>query len=381
MKLSLASIILLSFFITSCTQEKKENKKGDEKIKEVFLPKNNDDAKLFSVKQNGKFLKLRVYRKDSSVIEEVFTAPRETAIPPPLKDKLIVKTPVQRIICLSATHIGFIGQLGAENSVVGISGKNYIYNPKIRAKIADGSIPDVGFEQGADIEKIIGLKPDLVTVYNIGGEMQVVIEQLKKHKIPVILINEYLEATPLGQAEWIKVFGVLFHKKEMADSIYTVTKENYKRTKKLVQNSKDKPTVFVNMPWKGTWYMSGGKSNIATIITDAGGDFLWKENQDERTTPLDFEAVYVKANKAKVWLNPGGASTLEDITNNDSRLDKFSAFASGNVYARTKRTNGLANDFLETGIVRPDIVLNDLVKIFHPTLRADDDFYFYKKLD
>ncbi len=267
-----------------------------------------------------------------------------------------------------------------EHKVVGISGKNYFYNAQIRAKINDKTIADVGVEQSVDIEKIIGLKPDIVTIYDISGEMQNVIHQLRQHKIPVLLINEYRENSPLGQAEWLKVFGLLFNKEELAEQIFTTIDREYQHTKKISSKQAEKPTVLVNMPWKGTWYMAGGQSNISTIITDAGGNFLWKDSPEKLAKPLDFEAVFVKANEAKIWLNPGAASTLSDIIANDARLANFSAFSRGNVFARNKRSANLANDFLETGIARPDIVLKDLAKIFHPALLPNYELYFYQQL-
>jgi iron complex transport system substrate-binding protein len=272
--------------------------------------------------------------------------------------------------------------LGESNSVKAVSGSQYIYNQNVRKGIDEGKIEDVGYENSLDFELLLSLKPDMVTVYDINGTISPIINKLKKFNIPVVQINEYLESSPLGQAEWIKFFAEFYNKRSFAESKFSEIYNSYNSLKKIIDTINTRPTVLLNMPWKGTWYIPGGKSNVAQLINDAGGNYLWKENNETHNTPLNIEEVYLKANQADVWLNTGQAKNINDIINNDKRLSKFKAINTKNIFNRNKRLNKLGgNDYMESGTTRPDLILKDLIKILHPNLFAEDDFFYYSNLE
>jgi iron complex transport system substrate-binding protein len=289
--------------------------------------------------------------------------------------------PAERIICLSTTHLGFLNRLGEQNRVIGAGGTDYLFNPALRKAAQNGEITDIGYEGNLNKEKIIELQPDLLTLYKIEGENHSSVEMAQRYGLPNILIYEYAEPSILGQAEWIKVFGLLTGTEKKADSIFHVIKTNYRQLKALVEDVDKKPSVLLNMPWKGTWYVPSGQSNIAELVSDAGGNYLWKKLEGKHNQPMNIESVYEKAENAELWLNPGQAKSKEDILTVDSRLKNFKTLKSGKIYNRIARISPSGgNDYMESGVVNPDKILSDLISILHPDIFSDS-LYYYKKLD
>jgi len=190
-----------------------------------------------------------------------------------------------------------------------------------------------------------------------------------------------MESSLLSQAEWLKFFGELFNKRTIANDKFKEVKQNYSNLLKMTDTITDRPKILLNMPWKGTWYIPGGDLNIAQLIEDAGGDYIWKDLDERHNIPLNIEDVYLKARNADIWLNTGQASSIDDIINTDSRLKDFKPVKGGNIFNRiNKLSESGANDYMESGTVRPDLILKDMIKILHPHLLPDHEFYFYKKL-
>ena len=158
--------------------------------------------------------------------------------------------------------------------------------------------------------------------------------------------------------------------------------ENYNNLKELVSKEKIKPIVMSGLPWSGTWYVSGGKSYTAKLIEDAGGEFLWKSINSHESLPIDLETVFQKSNETDYWLNSGSAKTLKEIISVDSRLSNLKPFKNGKIYnnnARLSETGG--NDYWESGVINPDVILKDLIVILHPGLLPGYKPFYYKNLN
>lgn len=374
-KYNFSILIILTTYLFSCTNVKiKNNSSG-------FVRKENKYARLFSIEEKGKLKRLTIFDVNGNKQENYFLINKYSQISDTLKYNNIIKTPVKRIICLSTTHIAFIDALNETDKIVAISGSQYIYNPILIKRINTGKLKDTGYENSLDFELILSLKPDLVTVYDIIGSISPTINKLKQYNIPVIQINEYSETSILGQTEWIKIFAAFFEKENLAEKKFTKIEKNYSYLKKVTETITHRPSVLLNMPWKGTWYIPGGKSNIAQLIKDAGGNYLWKNTKEHNNYSLNIEEVYMKAKETDFWLNPGQAKSIYDITNTDIRLKDFKPVKTEQIFNRNKRLSpGGGNDYMESGTVRPDLILKDLIKIFHPELFKEDNFFYYKKL-
>jgi len=127
--------------------------------------------------------------------------------------------------------------------------------------------------------------------------------------------------------------------------------------------------------------MAGGKSFASRFIADAGGHYLWADHPSSQAVPMDLESVYARAVNAEIWINPGAASSLKDIRDFDERFEDLGVVQSGRIYNNSARINASGgNDYWESGAVRPDLVLYDLIKVFHPDLLTDHRFIYYRQL-
>ena len=298
-----------------------------------------------------------------------------------IKQNNAIQIPVKRVVCLSTSHIGFLSILNKQESIVGISGVRFVNDSTTQKLITSNKIADVGYEESLNYELILSLKPDLILAYGVESEKIGYITKLKDLGLPVVFIAEYLEDSPLAKAEWIKLFGVLFNKESCSDSIFSTIEKEYNNIKQIASKYKTKPSVFAGLPWKDSWFISGGNSNLAQLINDASGSYIWKEDTTHESFPLSLEAVFQKASEADFWINTGSANSLQEITNSDERLTLFKPFIKNNVYNNNFRINlNGGNDYWESGIVKPQIILQDLLEIFHPGTLQNHKLYFYKKL-
>jgi iron complex transport system substrate-binding protein len=293
-----------------------------------------------------------------------------------------IKLPVRKAICLSTTHLAFIDALDELGTVKAISGKNLVNNHKIRAGIEKGYIIDVGFERSLNYEAISAIKPDVVFAYGVESDISGYINKFKELGIPVVMVGEYLETHPLAKFEWIKFFGEFYGKQEIANLLFDSISNKYISLKNSISSLKLKPSVISALPWNGTWYISGNKTYLATLIADAGGDYVWKDLDSRESKPIDFELVYTRSENADVWINPGAATDLQFISNIDKRLTRLKPFKTGYIFNNNERINKTGgNDYWESGTVQPHVILEDLIKILHPQQNENHALFYYKKLN
>ena len=303
-------------------------------------------------------------------------------IPDSLKQHPVIQIPVKRVICMSTTHVAMIDALGESDAIVGISGSDYISNPALRSKLETGEVRDVGADQTLNFELILTLRPDLVIAYGITAEVSGMVNRLEGLDIPVILNGDYLEDLPLGKTEWIRFLASFFAEEEKADSIFTSVASTYEQYKDLIRDKRLKPSVMTGLPWKDTWYIPGGKSFAAAYIRDAGGTYLWEDLDSREAVPLDLEAIYARAASADLWINCGAAGNLAEIVETDKRLNRFQPAGTGRVFNNNARINPAGgNDFWESGVMAPHLILADLISIFHPEVLPDHELVYYKRLE
>ena len=293
-----------------------------------------------------------------------------------------IRVPVRRVICMSTTHIAMIAALEEIESVIGISGEHYMNNQYIISSIRDGHIMDIGYEQGMNYEMILALQPDVIIMYGVTGEVTGVINRLTSLGVPVLLNAEYLETAPLAKMEWIKLIACLYDKLEVAINIFNEAEVKYNELKKLPAEINRKPKVLSGLPWKNTWWVPGGKSYAAAFIKDAGGIYIWEDDTSREAIPLDIEVVYERASQADIWINSGSAGSITDIVNTDRRLQYFNPCLERMIYNNDARLNSSGgNDYWESGVISPHIILEDLISIFHPDILPDHVLVYYRKLE
>jgi len=304
-------------------------------------------------------------------------------VPDSLKSKEIIRTPVRRIICMSTTHLPMVYALKSEGAIVGISGRNLIYNPDLRKRLEDGNVKDVGYETSLDKELIVSLKPDLLMAYGVNPASAGYMSKLGELGVKVMFDADYLEQDPLKRAEWLKVFGALFEKSDMADSIFNKVTDSYINLRdSVLEYSGKKPVVLLGGPWENSWYVAPSDTYVTRLLKDAGAKYLFEDLRAEHAVPYSVEKVYSKASAADVWLNPGSARSLEELYGFDYRLKNLQVCKSGMVFSFNKRvTPEGGNDYWESAVIRPDIVLRDMVSVFHPGLLHGYNMQYCRKLE
>lgn len=321
------------------------------------------------------------WEKARDVEVRYYLVDRNGEVPASLAGKNVIRTPVKSIICLSTTHLGFLDKIGEIASVSGISGGVYVTNPEILRRIKNGEIPDVGYGQNLNYEEIIRLKPDVVMVYGVDSDVTGILGKFRDLGIATVLNAEYLETSPLGKAEWIKFVGALYNKQEWADSVFISVEKEYIRLKGLVPDDTHRPGVMMGLPYRDAWWVPGGKSYMANLIGDAGGNYLGSDNSSRESYVISFEQALVWASEAEVWLNVGMVNSRQEIIAADSRFSRFGVYNQGRIYNNNKQTtiSGGA-DFWESGAAAPEKILADLISIFHPGLLPGHTFFYYQEI-
>jgi iron complex transport system substrate-binding protein len=314
---------------------------------------------------------------------EYFLLPRGEAIPATIDESRVIYVPVERMVCMSTTHIAMLSALGATDLLAGVSGTDLVYDTLTRKAVASGSVRDVGYEGNLNTELIVALKPDLVMAYGVSDPTSGQLGKLSSLGVRVIYNADYLEEHPLARAAWIRLFGLLTGRKEKADSLFAEVSVRYNDLAARVKGSEgERPAVLLGAPWEDVWYVSPANSYTGRLIEDAGGDYLFSDLTETNSVPYSVEAVFRRAADADVWINPGTAESLDEINAADHRLSRLPACRQGRVWNNRKRmTPAGGNDYWETAVVRPDILLMDMVAILHPELLPDYPHYFYRRLE
>lgn len=289
----------------------------------------------------------------------------------------VIPAGAKQIVCMSSSYVAMLDELGEVNRIVGVSGIDYIANPYILAH--KDSIKDMGPEM--NYELLIGLKPDVVLLYGIGDAQTAVTDKLKELSIPYLYMGEYLEESPLGKAEWMIVLSELTDKREKGIEIFREIPQRYYALKALTDSVSQRPTVMFNTPWNDSWVMPSTQSYMARLIADAGAEYIYKENSSNSSTPIGLETAYGLIQKADYWINVGSATTLEELKAVNPKFADAKAVNEKTVYNNNLRlTPTGGNDYWESAVVRPDVVLRDLIHIFHPEL-VSDSLYYYRRLE
>lgn len=282
-----------------------------------------------------------------------------------------IKIPVKRVACLSSTNVAMINLIGESGRISACSDANLIYDSVLYQRYLDGSVIDLGNTHLINTEIIIDHSPGIVMKY-IYGAKEIVDEKLIEAGLSVVYNLEFMETHPLGRAEWLKFVAAFFGKEDLADSIFNSIENEYIRLSSLCSEQKEKPTVLDGSSYKGVWYAAGGKSYSARMYDDAGADYYWHTDSSKGSIPISFETIIDKQAEADYWFGPsvGNGSELLKI---ESRYTRLKAFREGNVYFFGKRINPNGGmDYFESGVIRPDIILKDLIWVFHPELLDSD---------
>ncbi len=377
----------LLFFI-GCKNEVKKQEKNISGIpeKNISSTTNLKYAKGFEITDNGSYKVLKIntpWPKSEKSYTYALIPKENTATITLNKDEFdaIITIPIKKVIATSTTHIPSLELLEEENTIIGFPGTDYISSEKTRALIDNNKIRELGKTNGINTEVVLELQPDLIIGFGIDGNHKV-LNNIAKAGIPVIFNGEWIEASPLAKAEWIKFFGVLYNKDKEASVIFNTIETNYNNAKKIAAKATNIPSILSGAMHKDVWYLPNGSSPEAQYLKDANTNYLWKDTKTEGSLALSFEAVFDKGAKADLWLSPGYKKNRKALEEANQHYTKFNAFKTKEVYSfanTTGKTGGVL--YFELGTARPDLVLKDIIKICHPELLQDYQPHFFKKLE
>lgn len=374
----MALLFLLFVFITACNIGADNSKQEEFQSENVLTPQ---FAQRYRAEQTPNGYKVSIINpwQGAQEVEYSFYLDSTCQTFSPNRPN-IIPYPIERIVCLSTSHVAFVDLLGEAESIVGVSGIGFVSNHLVQRRFESGLVKEVGYEQALNYETIIALQPQVVFAYGVGAEMTGYMQKLNQLGVPVVLVADYLENSPLGKAEWLKFFSLFFEKYDAAQQLFDATKNRYMEIKELVEGVEHKPTVFFNLPWKDIWYMPGNENYMVQLIVDAGAQYIIPQLKGADSAPYSLEAALEFGLKSEFWLNLGTAHTAEEVVTMCPISSKFASFKSGRMYNNNRLTNSTGgNDFWESGAVLPHEVLSDLVKIFHPSI-IEHDLVFYKHI-
>ncbi|MCP4975879.1 MAG: ABC transporter substrate-binding protein [Maribacter sp.] len=293
----------------------------------------------------------------------------------------VIAVPIENIVATSTTHIPTLEALGVIDKLVGFPDTQYISSKNTRKRINDGLIKELGNNESINTEMVIELNPDVVIGFSINNQNKAY-ETLERSNIPVVYNGDWTEESPLGKAEWIKFFAPFFQKEQMADSIFREIADSYNKAKALANKAITKPTVLSGALYKDVWYLPGGNSWAAKFLEDANTNYPWSDSEQTGSLNLSIESVLAKGQDTDFWISPSQFTSYREMQDANVHYLQFDSFKNKNIYtfANTKgETGGLL--YYELAPNRPDLVLKDLIHIFHPDLLPKHELFFFKPLN
>lgn len=313
--------------------------------------------------------------KEGQTLHRYVLVPSDAKLPGNLPEGTVVRTPIKSALVYSEVHTSAMGELGAAKAIKGVTDAQYFTDPTVIAGLKDGSITDCGQSMTPDVEHVLSLKPDAILLSpfqdaNYG--------QVAKINIPIIECADYMESTPLGRAEWIKLIGELTGRRQQADSIFASVVAAYENCRKQVAASKAaKPTVITETVISGVWNVPGGQSYMARLLADAGANYPWADDKSAGSLTLDFSQVLNKAQNADLWLiKTFNIATYADLKKAYSLNSEMAAFKNHKVWVCNTSQSPLYREFP----FHPEKLLRDLASIFHPETGIKSESGYYKPL-
>ena len=301
---------------------------------------------------------------------------KDREIPQELPQGTLIRTPLDKVVAYSTVHCSFLKELNELSRISGVCEPEYIHIPFIRKAVEDGTIADLGQASNPDVERIILLEPEAVFTTPIQGMSY---GRIEKVGIPLIEGIDYMESSPLGRAEWIRFYSLFFEKQQLGDSLFRQIKTHYDEIKAQTAEISERPSVFTEKKYGNVWYLPGGESYMATLLKDAGADYIWKNDPSAGSLSLSFETVLDKAENADTWLikyNSPSDLTYRALEQEYKPYSYFGAFKNRKIRAcNTDRV-----PYHEEAPVRPDRILKELAAIFHPELFPGYQTGYYQPL-
>ena len=300
----------------------------------------------------------------------------------------IVRTPLESNVVFTAPHCQLMYELGCKNAITGVCDKDYINIPNIkeRVKLSDGKastsdtdkvIIDCGSSMQPDMERIIALKPEglLISPFeNSGGY-----GKLDKLHIPIIETADYMETSPLGRAEWMKFYGLLFKSEERSDSLFSSIEKEYLALKAEAAKLPQGLSILTERKMGSVWYVPGGKSTMGILLKDANAKYIFADDTHSGSLAYGPERILSKGTQIDVWAFKyfgGKALSKNDLLAEYEGYKVLKAFNSNSIYQVDTSTQ----PYFELTSFHPEILLREFIILAHPKATQFGKLRFYQHL-
>ena len=280
----------------------------------------------------------------------------------------------KRVVCMSTSYIAMLDMVGKAENIVGVSGKQYVMTEGVAS---NPNVKDVGYDSNLDYEVLISLNPDLVLMYGVTAENGAVTAKLRELGIPYIYLGDYTEQSPLGKAEWLVAVADIMGVRAYGEELFAEIEQRYNAVREGISLEK-RPKVMFNTPYQDVWYMPSDDSYMVQLVEDAGGDYIYKgKNPAGGSKGISLEEALYLVGSADKWLNVGQVTTMAELCSAAPHFTECDVVMRGEVYNNNHRRSAMGgSDFWESAIVRPDVVLQDLVNV----MRGEGELYYYHKI-
>ncbi len=302
--------------------------------------------------------------------------PRDAPIPNNLPEGTVLRTPLRRIVACQSVHAALLCDLGAGQTIVGLCDTDYIIDSRLQSLLRSGKDKDMGTSYAPNAERLAATRPEAIITSPIEG---VSLQPLAQLGVPVIACADYMERSALGRAEWVKFFGLLTGESARADSLFSVVSAAYDSLSTAAHQATKRPRYISDRAQGSTWLMPGSDSFLAKLYADAGADYVFKDKKGAGSVSLPLETVVAKGNEPDIWLIKYGA---KQSLSYDALASELTVYRSLRPW-RERRIfvcNTLAVPYYEETPFRPDLLLRDMVKIFHPEVLPHHHLRYYAPL-
>lgn len=293
----------------------------------------------------------------------------------------VIEVPINHIVVTSTTHIPALELLDVTHTLQGFPNLDYISSPKTRERVDQNLVLELGQNEALNIELLLQAKPDAIVTFAVSGA-QNQLTLLQENGVPILYNADWTETHPLGKAEWIKFFGALYDQSARADSIFQSITTNYLQAKEAAARQEQRPSVLSGALYKDVWYLPAGESWAAQFIDDANGSYIYQNSKGTGSLQLSIEEVLAAAQQTDIWIGPGQFTSYKQLEEANQVYTLFAPFQKEEVYTfglSVGPTGGLL--YFELAAMRPDLVLRDLISIFHPALLPEHQQVYFKPIN
>lgn len=366
---ALLSAFLLTVFMSLVSKEEKADVPG-EKLELRY-------SSLLGIIEGDGYTVVDISNPwDGSIMHRYVLVPKTEELPALLPEGTLLRTPVSNMLVFSGVHVALLEELGSAACVKAVCDAEYIYSEMTASAISKGDVVDCGSSMNVDLERVAEVSPEAILVlpYENGGY-----GKLGRSGVPLVECADYMESSPLGCAEWVRFYGRLVGKAEIADSIFNAVRHDYEALSVMASNVTVRPKLLCELMGSSAWYLPAGESTMGRIYSDAGADYIFSYTAGTGSVPLSFETVLEKASDADVWLvkyNSPVDKTYTSLLAEHGGYIHFRPFEERNIYV----CNTKYRRIFEERSFHPEILLKELVALFHPELFPEYKLKYYERM-